>query len=88
MLSFWHAHQRMVVKWGSCFLSFFTVSNGARQRGVLSPCLHAVCIDGLSTALNKITAGCYVGNHKIIHLMFADDLCCISPSVKRRRKML
>ena len=26
LLSFWYAHQQMVVKWGNCFSSFFTVS--------------------------------------------------------------
>ena len=64
------------------------MSNGVRRRGISSPYLYAVYIDGLSSALNKITAGWYVGNHKINHLMFADDLCCFSPSVKGLRKML
>ena len=78
----------MIVKWGNCFSSYFSVSNGVRQGGILSPFLYAVYIDGLSSALNKITAGCYVGNHKINHLMFADDLCCLSPSVKGLCKTL
>ena len=88
LLSFWYVRQRMVVKWGNCFSTYFSVSNGVRQGGILSPYLYAVYIDELSSALNKITAGCYVGNHKINHLMFADDLCCFSPSVKGLRKML
>ena len=70
------------------FFIFFFVSNGVGQDGILSSYLYAVYIVGLFSALNKITAGCYVGNHKINHLVFADDLCFVSSTIKGLRKML
>ena len=39
LLSFWYVRQRMVVKWGNCFSTYFSVSNGVRQGGILSPYL-------------------------------------------------
>ena len=48
--------------------SSFSVSNGVRQGGVLSPFLSSVCIDDLSRLLNNVRAGCYVGNSCINHI--------------------
>ena len=52
----------------------FNVSNGVRQGSVLSPYLFAVYMDDLSSELNKVNAGCIVGNLKLNHIMYADDL--------------
>ena len=60
---------------------FFYVSNGVRQVGILSPFLFAVYMNDLSLALNNQAAGCSLGNTKVNHILFADDLCCICPSV-------
>ena len=48
LLVFWYSHQQMFVKWGNVMSSVFTVSNGVRQGGVLSPYLFNVYMDGLS----------------------------------------
>ena len=53
----------------------FHVTKGVRQRGVLSPYLFAVYLDDLSTELNNLKAGCYIGVVLLNHLMFADDIC-------------
>jgi len=39
----------------------FRFTNEGRQGGVLSPCLFAAYLDDLSTELNNINAGCYIG---------------------------
>ena len=52
LLVFWYSHQQMFVKWGNVMSSVFTVSNGVRQGGVLSPYLFNVYMDGLSEMLN------------------------------------
>ena len=69
----------MFVKWGNVTSSVFTVSNGVRQGGVLSPYLFNVYMDGLSTTLNTCQTGCYSGVSKVNHLMYADDLVLLSP---------
>ena len=47
----------------------------------MSPHLFNVYIDGLSTRLNKIPVGCSIGGQNTNHLLYADDLCLISPSI-------
>ena len=79
LLVFWYSHQQMFVKWGNVTSSVFTVSNGVRQGGVLSPYLFNVYMDGLSTTLNTCQSGCYSGVSKVNHLMYADDLVLLSP---------
>ena len=59
----------------------FHVSNGVRQGGELSPYLFAVYLDDLSNELNN-KAGCYIGEVLLSHLMFADDICVLCPSVR------
>jgi len=54
----------MQVKWGTNYSSPFTVTNGVRQGGVLSPYLFAVYLDELWDALWEIQ-----GVHKVLHTL-------------------
>ena len=71
----------MQVKWGNCRSKSFLVTNGVRQGGVLSPYIFAIYVDDLYVELNKLQAGCCIGNNLINHILFADDLCCLSASL-------
>ena len=71
----------MKIRWGNYFSDTFTVSNGASQGGILSPYLFSLYIDDLTHSLNTIKAGCYVGNHSLNYIMFADDICLFSPNL-------
>ena len=64
------------------------MSNGIRQGGVLSPYFFAVYLDDLSNELNNIKAGCYIGEILLNHLMFADDICVLCPSVRWLQRIL
>ena len=86
LLVFWYSHQQMFVKWGNVMSSGFTVSNGVRQGGVLSPYLFNVYIDGLSELLNTCRTGCYSGVSKVNHLMYADDLVLQNNLIVRKPK--
>ena len=68
----------MQIKWYNCVSQLFFVCNGVRQGGVLSPHLFSAYIDDLSVKLNKIKAGCYIGNSLLNHILFPDDLCRFS----------
>ena len=68
LLWYWYKSQSTQVSWGGQMSSSFSVSNGVRQGGVLSPFLFAVYIDDLSRLLNNVRAGCYVGNSCINHI--------------------
>ena len=39
LLAYWYSHQTMCVKWGNTMSGSFSVSNGVRQGGILSPYL-------------------------------------------------
>ena len=57
----------------------FKVTNGVRQRGILSPYLFNN-VDELSEELKKCNADCNLNGHLINLIMYADDLVLISPS--------
>ena len=59
----------------------FNVSNGVRQGGILSPYLFCINVDELSKMLNNVHVGCFVGTMLVNHVMYADDLVMLSPSV-------
>ena len=88
ILIYWYSHQLMCVRWGNEFSSSFTVSNGVRQGGILSPYLFNVYVDDLSCALNTCAVGCYISSCRVNHLMYADDLVLLAPSVGGLNKLL
>ena len=71
----------MQISWCGFKSSGFTISNGVRQGGVLSPYLFSVYFDQLSESLNAVRSGCYVGKICINHIFFADDITLFSPSL-------
>ena len=66
----------------------FAVTNGIRQRGLLSPYLFNVYIDNLSISLSGTSVGCHVADKCISHLSYADDMVLITPSVRFMQKLL
>ena len=59
-------------------LVYFTVSNGVRQGGVLSPLLFSVYVDGLFMRLRHSGYGCRIGPHFVGAVGYADDICILS----------
>ena len=51
------------------YLVFFTVCNGVKQGGILSPHLFNVYMDDLSVILNKFQIGCIYGGTIINHML-------------------
>ena len=88
ILVYWYSHQTMSVRWAGALSSKFSVTNGVRQGGILSPYLFNVYMDDLSGALNQCQSGCISGNSVINHLMYADDLVVVCPSAAGMSKLL
>ena len=74
IMRFWYTSQTMYVRWNNVMSSGFKVTNGVRQGGILSPYLFCVYADELSSMLNNVNAGCFVGASLVNHLMYTDDL--------------
>ena len=54
---------------------------GCVRGGLLLPYLFNVYVDDLSVKLNSCHVGCYYSGGCMNHLMYADDLVIMSPSV-------
>ena len=88
LLCVWYSTQQFYVLWGSSLSSSFTVTNGVRQGGILSPILFNVYMDDLSKILCNSNIGCYVNETCVNHLLYADDTVLISPSPSGLQKLV
>ncbi len=88
LLSVLYTNQTLQVKWKSITGAGFSVLNGVKQCGVLSPVLFSVCIDGLLRWLSKIVVRCYMGNKFMGAVSFADDIKLLTPMFKGLKKLV
>ena len=88
LLLFMYTNQTLQVKWGNSMSKKFSVLNGVKQGGVLSPILFAVYMDGLINRLKRSGIGCHVGNWYVGCLAFADDLTLLAPTIDALIKLV
>ena len=88
ILSYWYASQVYVVRWGKTFSSGFTVTNGIRQGGLISPILYNVYTDELNDMLKQSNLGCHVAGVCVNHISYADDMVLLAPSAKALQALL
>ena len=78
----------MLVRWGTTTSTHFTLANGVKQGGIISPILFNMYMDDLSETLNSSGIGGYLGAAFLNHLCYADDLCLISLSFSGMQQLL
>ena len=61
--------QKMQVRFSNVLSSQFTVGNGVKQGGVLSPILFTVYLDSLIKNLKQRNIGCKIGNNFYVYLV-------------------
>ena len=88
VLYYMYTNQTCYVKWNNECSSSFSVSNGVKQGGVISPLLFSVYIDNLFNELKELGLGCYVGTTYAGAFGYADDIALISPSIYSLKKMI
>ena len=85
---FRHQRQSICVKWDKRTSEYFSIINGVRQGGVLSPQLFDIYMNDLSVCLTQCNAGCHLNETVTNHVMYADDICLMAPSAIALQKML
>ena len=75
-----YTNQTLCVRWGHALSNLFSVKNGGKQGGVLSPILFAIYTDGLLKLIQETGVGCHMGHHFSGTLAYADDITLLSPS--------
>ena len=83
-----HSNLLCRVKWDNCYSSWFQLSAGVRQGGVLSPDLYCLYVDDLIGILKSLNVGCYVKGIFAAAIFYADDMAVIAPSVGGLQKLL
>jgi len=72
LLVFWYS------KWNSVLSGRFTIGNGTRQSGVLSPYLFSRYIRGLIQSIASSHVRCSIGDMMVSILAYADDIVLFS----------
>jgi hypothetical protein len=88
LLMVWFVTQSFAVRWNSTTSESFTVTNGVRQGGILSPLLFNVFIEGLSYTLSSLKVGCYLNSICVNHLNYADDCVLLAPSPQALQELI
>jgi hypothetical protein len=76
------------VLWNGIYSGNFSVSNGVKQGGIISPILFSVYYDDVLCRLQRAGVGCYNGQMFTGALAYADDLVLLAPTASAMRRML
>ena len=88
LLLFMYMNQSFAVRWNSHTSEKFSVSNGVKQGGIITPVLYCIYTDNLLEMLNNSGSGCYIGYDFCGAVAYADDLLLLSPAVTGMKRML
>ena len=80
LLLVWYRDQRMQVRWQHYLSQPFSVSNGVRQGGILSPVLFTVYVDYLLIDLERLGVGCHWKSIFAGAVCYVGDLTLLAPS--------
>jgi len=88
LLAFWYVNQGISVCWNNTKSSVFTVGNGTKQGGVLSPYLFTRYIRPLLFAIYASNCGCKIGNVSVNVFAYADDIALLAPSWRAMQTLI
>ena len=83
-----YTQQSAKVLWNGHTSKDFSIGNGVKQGGVLSPRLFCVYIDGLFKFLRRKKTGCWLYKEFVGILGYADDLILLAPSRDALQEMI
>ena len=84
----YHLQQKVSVCWNKSSSDKFSISNGVRQGGVLSPVLFPIYLDDLLLELERAGVGCYWRHHFVSAVCYVDNIALLAPSLSALQIML
>ena len=91
LIIYWYSSLQCLVRWGQggdCYSLWFDIVAGVRQGGVRSADFYCLYVDDLVEILSLAGVGCHIRNMFLSILLYADDMCLISPSLKGLQRLL
>jgi len=85
---FWFQNQTSCIKWNDKFSDFFSVRNGVRQGGVLSPIFYNIYINNIFLDIQSSGIGCFISNYPCNIFAYADDLVLLAPTINALQKLV
>ena len=83
-----YIRQKACALWNSVKSRYFTMANGVKQGGVISPIFFSLYIDSLLDHLLMSGFGCHIEGVYMGALSYADDITIMCPSIGGLNKML
>ena len=83
-----YTNQKLCIKLGAIVSPTFSVSNGVKQGGVLSPILLCVYMDELLYRFRLSGFGSHVGNIYIPAIGYTDDVALLAPTISSLKLLL
>ena len=83
-----YTNQKLQVRWNDVISNQFSVKNGVRQGGVMSPLLFGVYVDGLLELLKNLGIGCFIRQYFCGAAGYADDIILLCPTSSGLRKII
>ena len=83
-----YTNQKNRVQYNQSLSDFFTITNGVKQGGVLSPTLFSIYINELLDNLKNSGYGCRIGDKYVGCVSYADDIIIMCASVYGLKQMI
>ena len=83
-----YINQKIYVTWNNVLSNQYSISNGVKQGGCLSPTLFSIYSNDLINVLRSSNIGCIYGNHYMGVYCYADDISLLSPTLSGLKEML
>ena len=83
-----YTNQLIRVRYNHSHSEYFTVTNGVKQGGVLSPTLFSVYVNELLENLKNSGYGCTVGDKYVGCVSYADDIVILCASLYGLKQMI
>ena len=83
-----YTRQQACTVWDRQKSSFFNITNGVKQGGVISARMFTINIEQLLLRLKKSGIGCHLHGKYMGSLGYVDDVTLLSPSIRGLNRML